>query len=120
MYAYPNDWNYQQAEGFLQQLLLRSATDLDFRRQLLTDPQAAIEAHLGRPLNGSLDVRFIENTADATTIANRDPRPYFIERSLRDHLTYASPAGQPDAALPRQGRCQSRSTCVPIVLLPGP
>lgn len=63
-----NDWNYQQVEDFLQQLLVRSASDLDFRRQLLTDPQAAIEAHLGRPLNGSLDVRFIENTVDATIV----------------------------------------------------
>lgn len=55
-------------EAALQKLLVRSATDLDFRQQLLTNPQAAMEAHLGRSFNRRLNVRFIENTADATIV----------------------------------------------------
>ena len=61
-------WTAREAETFLQQLLVRSTVDLDFRRRLLTTPQVALEEHLGKPLPASLDIRFIENEADATIV----------------------------------------------------
>lgn len=60
--------SFQDTHDCLQQLLLRSATDLDFRRRLLNAPQATIEEHLGWPLVARLNIRFIENEADVTIV----------------------------------------------------
>jgi hypothetical protein len=54
-----------------QQLLARSASDMEFRRKLLTDPRAAIAEFTGRDLSEvpeSPKVVFIENKADATFV----------------------------------------------------
>jgi hypothetical protein len=52
----------------LQALLARSATVAAFRQKLLTDPRAAIAEATGRELPTSYNVRFVENTADATVV----------------------------------------------------
>jgi len=52
----------------LQALLARSATDREFRQKLLTDPRAAISEATGRELPESYNVKFVENTADATVV----------------------------------------------------
>jgi len=58
----------RQAQEQFQQMLERSATDMEFRQQLLTDPKAAIEAHYGKEIPDSLNLSFVENTADATIV----------------------------------------------------
>lgn len=58
----------QAAQAELEQLLLRSAIDYNFRQQLLTHPKQAMEDYFGRPVPASLHIRFIENDADATIV----------------------------------------------------
>lgn len=60
--------NFREKQDGLQQLLTRSATDWGFRQKLLTDPRAALEEHLGHALPGPLNIRFVENEADATIV----------------------------------------------------
>ena len=63
-----DDDDFRETQDRLQQLLTRSATDWGFRQKLLTDPQAALEEHLGHALPGPLNIRFVENEADATIV----------------------------------------------------
>lgn len=63
-----DDENFRETQDGLQQLLARSATDWSFRQKLLTDPQTALEEHLGYPLPVPLNIRFVENEADATIV----------------------------------------------------
>ena len=63
----PNE-HFRQTQDGLQQLLARSATDWAFRQKLLADPQAALEEHLGHALHTPLNIRFIENEAEATIV----------------------------------------------------
>jgi len=58
----------QKADEAYQQLLSRSATDADFRRKLLTSPRDAIAEFTGRPVADTVNIVFIENTADATIV----------------------------------------------------
>ena len=63
-----DDENFRETQDGLQQLLARSATDWGFRQKLLTNPQAALEEHLGHSLPVPLNIRFVENEADATIV----------------------------------------------------
>ncbi|HXT17137.1 MAG TPA: NHLP leader peptide family RiPP precursor [Gemmatimonadaceae bacterium] len=56
------------AETAYAKLLERSAVDRDFRRQLLTNPRAALAAITGREVAESVTIKFVENTADATIV----------------------------------------------------
>jgi hypothetical protein len=58
----------KQADAQMQKLLSRSATDQEFRRKLLTEPREALREFHGRDIPANVDVRFIENTADATFV----------------------------------------------------
>jgi hypothetical protein len=58
----------QKAQEAIEQLLSRSATDGEFRQKLLTDPRAAVAEFSGREVPEGFNVRFIENTADATIV----------------------------------------------------
>ena len=58
----------KQVDAQMQKLLLRSATDQEFRRKLLTTPREALREFHGREIPAGVDVRFIENTADATFV----------------------------------------------------
>ncbi|HXT17008.1 MAG TPA: hypothetical protein VN706_15310 [Gemmatimonadaceae bacterium] len=52
-------------------VLVRSTTDAAFRAELLANPRAAIASHAGKPasaLSESFNVRFIENSSDATIV----------------------------------------------------
>lgn len=51
-----------------QQFLSRSATDMEFRRKLLTSPRAAVEEYTGRELPESWNVQFIENGGTTTIV----------------------------------------------------
>jgi hypothetical protein len=55
----------------MQALLARSVSDKAFRQKLLTDPRAGLAEFTGRDVADipeSLNVRFVENTADATIV----------------------------------------------------
>ncbi len=69
--AYRNDPAVAElANAKLQELLARSATDMPFRAKLVGDPRAAIAEFTGADpasLQG-LNVRFVENSADATIV----------------------------------------------------
>jgi hypothetical protein len=61
----------QTAQENLHRLLTRSATDADFRKQLISSPRQAVADFYGRDLSEipeSLNVVFVENTADATIV----------------------------------------------------
>jgi hypothetical protein len=55
-------------EETLQGILARSATDGEFRRRLVADPRAAVAEFTGQPVSQSLNVVFVENTADVTIV----------------------------------------------------
>ena len=60
-----------RAQEQMQSMLARSATDFDFRQTLLTDPRAAIAEFTGKDISEvpeSINLVFIENTADATIV----------------------------------------------------
>jgi lactobin A/cerein 7B family class IIb bacteriocin len=61
----------QQVNERFQALLTRSATDMAFRNQLLTEPRAALAAFAGKDVSALGDVPnivFIENKANATIV----------------------------------------------------
>jgi hypothetical protein len=61
----------QEATDRYQALLARSATDMEFRAQLLSDPRAALAAFGGKSVSEipeSVNIKFIENTVDATIV----------------------------------------------------
>lgn len=66
----------QRAAEAHRAVLLRSATDREFRDKLLTSPRAAIAEFAGVPEDRIPDanIRFIENTADETIVL-----PPFVE-----------------------------------------
>ncbi|HYH82602.1 MAG TPA: NHLP leader peptide family RiPP precursor [Longimicrobium sp.] len=58
----------KEAEGRMQALLVRSATDMEFRARLLSDPRAAIAEFTGHELPANYRVKFVENKGDATLV----------------------------------------------------
>jgi hypothetical protein len=59
-------------------LLARSATDMEFRQKLLTDPRAAVAEFTGQPIPENFNVHFVENKGDATIVL---PNPANAELS---------------------------------------
>ena len=58
----------QKTDEAVGRLLARSATDMDFRQKLLSDPRAAVGEFTGRTVPDSINFRFVENKADATFV----------------------------------------------------
>jgi len=56
------------AQQKLEALLARSATDLEFRKRLLTEPRAALAEFSGKAIPASVNVVFIENSGGATIV----------------------------------------------------
>jgi hypothetical protein len=86
----------QQAEEAFQSMLARSATDMEFRQKLLTDPRAALAEFSGKDvseLTPTFNVRFIENKADATIVLPDpvDPAAELSESDLEAVAGGASP-----------------------------
>ncbi len=51
-----------------QALLMKSATDMEFRGQLLENPREAIYGYTGNQLPETIEIKFVENQADATIV----------------------------------------------------
>src|SRR5688572_23114358 len=58
---------YKSAQGKLNEMLARSTTDMEFRQKLLSDPRAAF-AEVGESIPEGVELRFVENQADATIV----------------------------------------------------
>lgn len=81
-HTYANNAEFkQEAEEKYRELLSRSATDPQFRQQLLTNPRAAISEFSGHEAAPDFNVVFIENTADATIVL---PDPVDSEAELSE------------------------------------
>jgi hypothetical protein len=80
----------QQVQAEMQKLLVRSATDQEFRKKLLTSPREALREFHGREIPDTVDVRFIENTADATFVL---PDPIDPAAELAEHELEAVAGG---------------------------
>ncbi len=80
----------QQAEQFMHDVLTRSATDWDFRQQLLEDPTAAIAEFTGREPSESVNIVFVENKVDATFVL---PDPVYAESELSEEELEAVAGG---------------------------
>ena len=72
---------YQEAQSQLQALLARSATDMDFRKKLLTDPRTAVSEFTGHSVPESYNIVFVENKGDATIVL---PDPYTPDAELSE------------------------------------
>lgn len=83
-YYAANPGAQQADQAVMQSLLARSATDAEFRAQLLSDPRAAVAEFTGRALPESFDAVFIENTADVTFVLPPaiDPQAELSESEL--------------------------------------
>ena len=81
----------EQGIAQIRSVLTRSATDADFRRKLLDEPRAALHEALGAAFPERLDVRFVENTADATLVLPRSSTP---TPSCRSRSSRRSPAAR--------------------------
>jgi hypothetical protein len=69
--AYRSDPEFaRKSDETMQRLLVRSATDDVFRRKLVDDPASAFAEFTGRDASEfrHINVRFIENKADATFV----------------------------------------------------
>jgi hypothetical protein len=58
----------EEARTRIEGVLARSATDPEFRAELLSSPRTAMSKHLGKELPATYNVVFVENTADATIV----------------------------------------------------
>ncbi|HYH82607.1 MAG TPA: hypothetical protein VEX86_22640 [Longimicrobium sp.] len=58
----------QKADEAMQQLLTRSATDVDFRKLLLSDSRTALNQHFGREVPEAVNIVFVENKGSATVV----------------------------------------------------
>jgi len=66
------------------EILSRSTTDMDFRRQLVSDPRAALSAHFGREIPESVNIRFMESGGTPTVVLPEpaDPNAELSEADL--------------------------------------
>lgn len=58
----------QQAQQRFNEVLTRSATDMEFRKQLVSDPRAALSAHFGREIPETTNIRFIDAGSTPTVV----------------------------------------------------
>ena len=65
--AYNQSEAGQEAQAELNRMLVRSATDMEFRKKLINSPAEAFAEH-GTTVPEGWDIRFVENHADATIV----------------------------------------------------
>jgi len=90
----------QKVAEKIQEILVRSATDLAFRQRLLADPRATVAEFTGRSLSDmpeSFNVKFVENKA-GVTIVLPDPIDGAAELSEQELEAVAGGTGTPCVA----------------------
>lgn len=82
-----------QASETLSRLLARSATDMEFRSTLLSNPRAALAEFSGSDVPSDMKIVFVENTADATIVLPDpvDPAAPLSESELESVAGGATP-----------------------------
>jgi hypothetical protein len=58
----------ERGQEKLQALLVRSTTDLEFRKKLLTEPRAALAEFSGHDIPESVNIKFIESKGRPTIV----------------------------------------------------
>ena len=58
----------QDTQNIYQELMLKAATDEDFREALLRDPKATLVSLFGAPIPEGLNINVVENTATELTL----------------------------------------------------
>jgi hypothetical protein len=96
-----NPEKMQQVQQRFAEVLTRSAGDADFRRQLVTDPRAALSAHFGKEIPESVNIRFVESGGTPTIVL---PDPVNASAELSD-AELESVAGGVIPALITIGAC---------------
>jgi len=66
-------WNEQHAQEVLRKVVARATTDMDFRKQALQDPAAAIAKEDPTPIPEGFKIRFVENQGANLTVVLPDP-----------------------------------------------
>jgi hypothetical protein len=73
-----NTEKMQKVQERLGEVLSRSAMDMEFRKQLVADPRAALSAHFGKEIPETVNIRFLDAQGTPTVVL---PEPGTAELS---------------------------------------
>lgn len=96
----------------------RAATDIDFRRQLLTEPKAAIKAATGVNLPETFNIQFIETPAGVDALV---PLPDLIDEDVsltEEELEAVAGGVAPEWCCGNCSDCSACSQCSAVSLEP--
>lgn len=77
-------WTNEELQDAIQELMSRTATDLEFRALALKDSASAIEKIGGRPLVSDMTFKFVDNSGTLKTIPLPDLLPALQEEELSE------------------------------------
>jgi hypothetical protein len=63
-----NTEKLQKVQERLGEVLSRSAVDMEFRKQLVADPRAALSAHFGKEIPETVNIRFLDTQGTPTVV----------------------------------------------------
>jgi hypothetical protein len=62
----------ERAREQMGSVMARSATDMEFRQQLLSDSSSALSQHFGREITGNANISFVESAPGTATLVLPD------------------------------------------------
>lgn len=68
-------WTEEDTKKAMEAIMSKASTDAEFRKSALADPNAAIEAAVGKPFPEGVTVRFVENEGATFTFVLPDLVP---------------------------------------------
>ena len=66
-------WSEEKAHEVLREVMKRSASDMEYRKLALSDPEAAIAKVDSTPIPEGFKIRFVENQGANLTVVLPDP-----------------------------------------------